>query len=60
MALERLVFIGFVIVSIIFVVSTWYNIVQNIFQETTTCLNKPLDFEELLMQVRGSVKDTSE
>ncbi len=60
MVLERLVFIGFVMVSIIFVVSTWYNIVQNIFQETTARLNKPLDFEELLMQVRSSVKDTSE
>ena len=39
MALERFVFIGFVIVSIIFVISAWYNIVQNIFQETTTCIN---------------------
>ncbi len=31
MALERLVFIGFVIVSTVFVISAWYNIVQNIF-----------------------------
>lgn len=31
MALEKFVFIGFVVVSIIFVVSAWYNIVQNIF-----------------------------
>jgi len=37
MALERLVFIGFVIVSTILVISVWYNIVQNIFQETTFC-----------------------
>ncbi len=31
MASERMVFIGFVIASIIFVVSAWYNILQNIF-----------------------------
>ena len=31
MALERLVYIGFVIVSIVFVISAWYDIVQNIF-----------------------------
>ena len=39
MAFERLVFIGFVIVSVIFVISAWYNIVQNIFKETTACIN---------------------
>ena len=31
MALEKFVFIGFVVVSIVFVVSAWYIIVQNIF-----------------------------
>lgn len=31
MASERLVFVGFVITSVVFVIIAWYNIVQNIF-----------------------------
>ncbi len=31
--------------------------IQSLKPSVTTCLNKPLDSEELLMQVRGSIRD---
>ncbi len=34
--------------------------IQSLKPPVTACLNKPLDFEELLMHVRSSVKDSSE
>ncbi len=35
-------------------------IIQSLKPPVTTCLNKPLDFEELLIHVRSSLKDSSD